>query len=509
MTRNNPEERTVPLRLQKFLARAGVASRRGAEDLMTAGRVCVNGVVVTELGSKVDPSCDLVTVDGMRVDAADAAVYLVLNKPENVITTMDDPQDRPTVASYVPVERFPGLFPVGRLDRDTTGVLLFMTDGDLAARLLHPSSQVSKVYHAVVKGQVQEPELDLLRQGIVLDDGPCAPAKVRILSADEAYDVTLGRLRSDESAVEIVLTEGKKREVKRMMSAIHHPVLELNRVRFGPIDARGLDYGAWRLLTSDEVGKLRALCSRAVPRQGEDGTDARSMAASSGLVVAIDGPAGSGKSTVARALAASRRLLYLDTGAMYRAVAWKALQDGVDIHDGEGLAAIATNYPVELQTAPGGSPRVRIAGVDVTQLIRTPEIDAVVPVVATAAALRTELVRQQRSYASKGPVVCEGRDTSTVVFPEAGVKVFLTASAEARATRRVKQNSQRGMGGAAVDVEAVRQGILGRDSIDSQRSVAPLQPADGALVIDSSSMTLEEVVSSIERAIDTATQKQK
>lgn len=252
-------ERVVPMRLQKYLARAGVASRRGSEDLMTAGRVTVNGTVVTELGSKVDPAVDVVQVDGRRIVLGQGPVYLVLNKPENVITTMDDPQGRPTVVPFVPVDRFPGLFPVGRLDRDTTGVLLFMTDGDLAARLLHPSVRVPKTYHAVVRGRLRDEDLDPLRHGIVLDDGPCAPAICRIVDADEAYDVTLGRLRDDEEAVEVTITEGRKREVKRMFSAIHHSVLELNRVSFGPITASGLDLGSWRLLTGEEVAQLRLL----------------------------------------------------------------------------------------------------------------------------------------------------------------------------------------------------------------------------------------------------------
>ncbi len=268
-------EPAYTMRLQKFLARAGTASRRGSEDLMTAGRVRVNGQVVTELGTRIDPKADVVEVDGVRVNCDDGSVYLVLNKPENVITTMDDPQGRPTVVPYVPHDRYPGLFPVGRLDRDTTGVLLFMTDGDLAAKLLHPSSEVPKTYHAVVRGWVEDYELDPLREGIELDDGPCAPAKIRLVDADEAYDVTLGRLRDNETAVEITITEGKKREVKRMFSAIHHPVLELNRVSFGPITARGLDIGSWRLLTNDEVGKLRKLAElgdeRRAKRAQEEG----------------------------------------------------------------------------------------------------------------------------------------------------------------------------------------------------------------------------------------------
>ena len=261
------QERIVPMRLQKFLARAGVASRRGSEDLMTAGRVRVNGRVATELGTKVDPAVDVVEVDGHAVTLAAGPTYLVLNKPEDVITTMDDPQGRATVVPFVPTDRFPGLFPVGRLDRDTTGVLLFMTDGDLSSRLLHPSSHVEKTYHAVVRGRVRESELDELRGGITLEDGPCVPARCRELDAQEAYDVTCGRLADDESAVEVVITEGRKREVKRMLKAIGHPVLELNRVSFGPITADGLALGSWRLLTKSEVEELRRLAGEARPRK--------------------------------------------------------------------------------------------------------------------------------------------------------------------------------------------------------------------------------------------------
>ncbi len=252
-------ERVVPMRLQKFLARAGVASRRGSEDLMTAGRVTVNGAVATELGTKVDPRVDVVEVDGRRVDPSQGSAYLVLNKPKDTITTMDDPQGRPTVVSYVPTERFPGLFPVGRLDRDTTGVLLFTTDGDLAARLLHPSSRVVKTYHAVVDGRVREAELDAIRNGIELDDGPCVPARARTLDRDSVAARLRRCLGEWTSAVEIAITEGRKREVKRMLSAIGHPVIELERVSFGPVTAQGLPIGSWRLLTGEEVEELRRL----------------------------------------------------------------------------------------------------------------------------------------------------------------------------------------------------------------------------------------------------------
>ena len=172
------EERLVPMRVQKFLARAGVASRRGSENLMTAGRVRVNGQVVTELGSKVDPRVHTVTVDGREVRLADGSVYLMLNKPAGYVTTMRDPGGRPCVAELVPSDRYPGLFPVGRLDRDTTGLLLFTTDGEAAQRLLHPSYEKDKHYVALVEGVIGRDERRALERGITLDDGPCAPAKV-------------------------------------------------------------------------------------------------------------------------------------------------------------------------------------------------------------------------------------------------------------------------------------------------------------------------------------------
>lgn len=248
----------VGVRLQKFLARAGVASRRASEELISAGRVRVNGRAVTELGARVDPAGDVVEVDGSRVGLPAADAYIVLNKPAGYVTTMDDPQGRDTVASLVPLERYPGLFPVGRLDLDTTGVLLFMTDGELGARLLHPSSHVVKVYHALVDGDVQDWDLDPLREGVWLDDGQCAPAECRVLDPDEAREEHGWRPAPWQGAVEVKIHEGRKRQVKRMLSEVGHRVVRLERVSFGPIAAAGLAQGAWRLLTSAEVAQLRA-----------------------------------------------------------------------------------------------------------------------------------------------------------------------------------------------------------------------------------------------------------
>jgi 23S rRNA pseudouridine2605 synthase len=239
-------ERIVPMRLQKFLARAGAASRRGSEDLMTAGRVAVNGVVVSELGTKVDPAIDSVTLDGRLISIADEPVYIALHKPAGVMTTMSDPQGRPTVASFAPTKEYPGLFPVGRLDYETTGLLLFTTDGEIAHRLLHPSRHVEKVYRALIDGRATEAELDRLRDGIALDDGLTAPARVRSM-----------RSSGTTTYVEIAIKEGRKRQVRRMFSKIRHPVLELHRVSFGPISIDGLSRAGWRHLTAEEVSALR------------------------------------------------------------------------------------------------------------------------------------------------------------------------------------------------------------------------------------------------------------
>lgn len=238
------EERIVPMRLQRFLARAGVASRRGSEDLMTAGRVSVNGVVVTELGAKVDPRTDVVAVDGQVVSLADERAYVMLNKPAGTITTMDDPQGRPCVADLVPREPA-GLFPVGRLDRDTTGLLLFTTDGEMAHRLLHPRHHVEKVYVATVESVPDEGTLERLREGIDLDDGRTAPARVSVRATCEGL-----------ADVEIAIREGRKRQVRRMFEAVGHPVVALHRVTFGPLELGALAVGSHRRLTAEEIAAL-------------------------------------------------------------------------------------------------------------------------------------------------------------------------------------------------------------------------------------------------------------
>lgn len=272
------------MRLQKFLARAGVASRRHAEAMIAEGRVAVNGVAVTEMGAKVDPAADEVAVDGEPVALPCEQVTFMLHKPAGFVTTMSDPQGRPTAASLMAAElaQHPSLFPVGRLDADTTGLLLFTTDGDLGHGLLHPRRHVTKTYLVLVEGRPTEDDLERLRRGIRLDDGLTQPADVRLLQGEETKRAA--RLIGDDdgasgqrarhggkrsraalapaaSYVEVGLREGRKRQVRRMLEAVGHPVIALHRESFGPLDLGNLPRGQARPLTAAEVAALKELAS--------------------------------------------------------------------------------------------------------------------------------------------------------------------------------------------------------------------------------------------------------
>ena len=270
------------MRLQKFLARAGVASRRHAEELIAAGRVTVNGVRVTEMGVKVDPAADVVAVDGAPVALPEENATFLLHKPAGYVTTMSDPQGRPTVAALMADELLahPGLFPVGRLDTDTTGLLLFTDDGQLGHGLLHPRRHVEKTYLALVEGVPDAGDVRRLRQGVLLDDGPTLPAAVRE-GADACRAAQLigegagasgyrqrhggkrGRdaLAARGSYVEVRLREGRNRQVRRMLEAVGHPVIALHREAFGPLVLGDLPRGASRPLAEEEVTRLKELAS--------------------------------------------------------------------------------------------------------------------------------------------------------------------------------------------------------------------------------------------------------
>jgi 23S rRNA pseudouridine2605 synthase len=238
------------MRLQKFLARAGVASRRSSERMIASGRVSINGQVITEMGVQVDPNTDIIEVDGARVQIAPENVTIMLNKPAGYITSMSDPQGRKCVAELVPLDIYPALYPVGRLDFDTTGLLLFTTDGQLGHNLLHPSKHVTKTYVATVDGKISKIRLKALEDGIELDDGSCAPAKTELIEFIKGVS-------GWQSVVKITITEGRKRQVKRMFLAVGHKVLALHRQTLGPLDLGGLECGRWRQLTQAEVNNLQ------------------------------------------------------------------------------------------------------------------------------------------------------------------------------------------------------------------------------------------------------------
>jgi 23S rRNA pseudouridine2605 synthase len=236
-------------RLQKVLARAGLGSRRTCEDLIAAGRVTVNGVVAT-LGTRADAETDAIEVDGARLGVRQDLVHYLLNKPAGVVTTAADPQGRRTVVDLVPADT--RVYPVGRLDIDTEGLLILTNDGELAHRLTHPSFGVDKEYLAEVEGTPSRGALRRLRDGVDLDDGRTAPARASLVG---------------DHTVRLTIHEGRNRQVRRMCDAVGHPVRRLVRVRIGPVVDRRLPPGAWRVLTQAE---LRAL-ERAVAAGGSGG----------------------------------------------------------------------------------------------------------------------------------------------------------------------------------------------------------------------------------------------
>ncbi len=233
-------------RLQKILARAGIASRRSAEQLIEAGRVRVNGKTVTELGSRADPRSDRIEVDGKRIVAEDP-VYILLHKPRAVMSTLDDPEGRPTVADILKTLPL-RVYPVGRLDYQTSGALLLTNDGDFTARMLHPRHHVPKTYLVKVKGEMEKEDAAKWREGVMLEDGPTLPTEI-ILSKREA----------GHTWFELIMREGRNQQIRRMGEATGFPVVRLTRLAFAGIGIDGLRAGQWRFLSTSEMRDLRSL----------------------------------------------------------------------------------------------------------------------------------------------------------------------------------------------------------------------------------------------------------
>lgn len=232
-------------RLQKILSQAGIASRRASEQLMLEGRVTVNGTTIRELGTKADAAHDDIRVDGRRIRRPERQIYILLNKPAGYVTTRSDPERRPTVIDLLAGIR-DYVYPVGRLDFDSEGLLLLTNDGDLAARLTHPSHGVPRVYEARVLGVPDDRDIERLSRGLPLDGQRTAPA-----------DVERMHVKGERTILRVTLREGRNRQVRRMCEAIAHPVEHLRRVAIGPLRDARLKPGQWRPLTDDEVARLQ------------------------------------------------------------------------------------------------------------------------------------------------------------------------------------------------------------------------------------------------------------
>ena len=513
------------VRLQKLLARAGHGSRRSAERLISAGRVTVDGRLAA-LGERADPERQRIELDGEPLAAPAATLTLMLHKPAGVIVSAADERGRRTVYDLLP-EAPTALRYVGRLDRDSAGLLLLTTDGELAHRVAHPRFAVPKVYEAVVDGSPDGEALERLRAGVPLDDGITAPAGVEVLAA------------GPPARVRITIHEGRKRQVRRMLAAVGHRVRELIRVQLGDLRLGDLAAGQSRKLTAAEEHRLRALValpplppdapsaatspvdaaaapplSSPAPRLAEDAalpdstapdpaaadpatpaaqTDEPSLVESLARSVAVDGPAASGKSVVSRTLAERLGYGFFDTGLMYRACTLAVLDAGLDPEDEQAVINLVRGLDLRVAWPEPAAPRIEIDGSDVTAALRAPEVERAVSLVSRISAVREELVRRQRALAAQQPIVMAGRDIGTRVLVEARTKVFLDASIEVRARRRLGEELD---GGRDSTFERVVQETRRRDELDAtgKRAVRPEQAAEDAVIIDTDLYGIEEVV---------------
>ncbi len=278
------EQEAAAERLHKVMAQAGVASRRHSEELIQAGRVTVNGKVVTELGTKVIPGKDLIEVDGRALGKPESQIYIVMNKPKGYVTTLYDPEGRRKVVDLLGEEISQRVYPVGRLDYETEGLLLLTNDGELANALMHPAKMVRKTYIAKVRGVPGPAKIKALESGIELEDGVTAPAEVKMLEVRPPNSAT----------VSVRIHEGRNRQVRRMFEAIGHEVIHLKRTTLGPLHLKALEVGQWRELTPQEVKDLRTaagLKTRGLPGEaGPAQTPPRPVSRRGGARFAPRGP---------------------------------------------------------------------------------------------------------------------------------------------------------------------------------------------------------------------------
>ena len=473
-------------RLQKILSNAGVASRRSAEAMIVAGRIAVNGEVRSKLGARADAEADEITVDGVPV-RKDRYRYLALNKPAGVLSTARDERGRRTVMDLVS-DAGPTLHPVGRLDQESEGLLLLTSDGALTELLTHPRHEVRKEYLVAIDQPLARKQLERLVRGVWHEGEQLKADSIDLVSPGGSPD------NPDPRWLLVGLHGGRKREIRRMLSVLGRRVVSLRRIRIGSLPLGSLAPGESRVLEPEEVIALYETAKRSEAQERGSSIAATRTAREPTEValpspIAIDGAAASGKTTLGRALAERLGYAFLDTGLMYRAFTLAAIRAGIVATDETACVALSRSLVVELIV--GTDTRICLAGDDVTDSLRAPEVEAAVSGYSAIAEVREEMVARQRAFAAAQRAVLAGRDIGTVVLPDAPVKLFLTASVEARAERRGVQ--AREWGGEQTADEASRD-ISGRDEIDSNRASGPLKVPEGAVVIDTTTLDAEAMI---------------
>ena len=467
-------------RIQKLLARSGVASRRGAELLISAGRVTVNGRPA-RLGESADPGSDQVALDGAPLPVASATVHYAVHKPIGFLSSAHDERGRRSVVSLIDAAGDARLWPAGRLDVDSEGLMVLTNDGEWANRVLHPRYGVEREYAVLVDPAPSREDMDALLAGVELDDGPARVLAIQLAlppSEVNREEVERGRW------VRLRVGEGRKHEVRRLLAAGGYHVERLVRTRLGSLSLDGLREGESRALRPVEVAAM------AGARPKVRGSTGRKP-----LAVAVDGPSGSGKSTVGYALAQRIGATFVDTGLMYRALTLAALERGLDPDDGEALGRLAGEVRIEVRRPRHEQTERRETVLldrrDVTNDARAPRIDRVVSSVSRHAEVREAMLHVQRAAARRHDTVMVGRDIGTVVLPDATLKVFLTAAAAVRAARRAAEMGRPDRG------DRYLAEIEERDAADMGREVAPLRKAPGALVLDTGELDVEACVEAI------------
>lgn len=479
-------------RLQKVLADAGVASRRGAEALIVAGRVQVDGTPA-HLGQRVDPRAARILVDGRPLRAPAGHVYLALNKPVGVTSTVRDRHATRTVIDLVPppiLTRAGRIYPVGRLDRDSEGLVLLTNDGDWSQRVAHPSHELAREYAVQVTALLDGRQVAALRNGIALDEGLAQIGDLRPATAAETAKLAASVVPppSPDGWYRVTIAQGWRRQLRRMFAALGVPVLRLVRVRIGTLWLAGLAAGETRELEPAEVRRLGGPGAGSAP-----GTTAHREATRAGLIVSLDGPASSGKSTVGGAAAVRLGYRFCDTGLLYRALTWLALERGTALDDGDALAALVSDV-VLAPNDHGGLTRVTADGRDVTTAVHETPVDRHVSQVAQHPAVRAALQPVQRAIAAPGRIIMAGRDIGTAILPDADLKLYLDVSVEERAERRI---AQRALDPRSPAADAVLADLRQRDALDSQRAVGPLRVPADAVIVRSDGRTFDHTVRSV------------